>query len=496
MEPIVLIHGYSAESKGETTEEIEAIYGTLPSDLRRVFGAENVVEIDVSRYVSLEDGVRIDDISLGLERALRQDFAHLLAGRFHCIVHSTGALVARNWIRRFSPQPSPIKTLTYLAGANFGSGWGHIGQGQLAKWWRMVFEQGNERGLQCLEALELGAEWTLDLHLFFLEASRHPFAAYQVMEFVAIGSYTEHDWFFMPIRYAKEDGSDGVVRVSGSNLNFNYIRLAPTAHARSMGWPDVQAAIDANRYRTRRQPAHYEVTARSRAGEAGRPTVPLAVLFETTHSGEKRGIVTGSKPRRTVLDLIRTALATEPDGYLEAVRRFQEVTDATYERARGLERGMFSLEHDPRGQYDPHSQVIFRLRDQNGAPVRHFDVFFNSGEIDRRSIGKDPSLPVNKLFEDKHVNQKDRNIILFYLRSAQYEPRKRRWVNRVEQVEGLTFEITATEPETDEIAYLPLVHKVDREALARWIVPHETTIIDVELLRVPSPKIFKLVKTK
>jgi hypothetical protein len=140
--------------------------------------------------------------------------------------------------------------------------------------------------------------------------------------------------------------------------------------------------------------------------------------------------------------------------------------------------------------------VIFRLRDQNGAPVRHYDVFFNSGEIDRRSIGKDPSLPVNKLFEDKHVNQRDKNIILFYLRSAQYEPRKRRWVNRVEQVEGLTFEITATEPETDEIAYLPLVHKVDGEALARWIVPHETTIIDIELLRVPSPKIFKIVKTK
>jgi pimeloyl-ACP methyl ester carboxylesterase len=496
MEPIVLIHGYSAESKGSSPEEIEAIYGTLPRDLRQTFGAANVIEIDVSRYISLEDGVRIDDISLGLERALRLDFAHLLERRFHCIVHSTGALVARNWIRRHSSRPSPIKTLTYLAGANFGSGWGHVGQGQLAKWWRLVFEQGNERGLQCLEALELGAEWTLDLHLSFLDPAQQTFAAYQVMEFVAIGSYTDRDWFFMPIRYAKEDGSDGVVRVSGSNLNFNYIRFAPTADARSMDWGEVQAAVLDNRNRSRRPPPYYEIVERSRAGEAGRQTVPLAVLYETTHSGEKSGIVTGSKPRRMVLDLIRTVMEAEPDTYPALVREFQEITDATYERARKLERPLFSLEHDPRGQYDPHSQVIFRLRDQNGAPVRYYDVFFNSGEIDRRSIGKHPTLPVNKLFEDKHVNQRDKNIILFYLRSAQYESRKKRWVNRVEQVGDITFEITATEPETDEIAYLPLVHKIDGEALARWIVPHETTIIDVELLRVPSPKIFKIVKTK
>lgn len=101
MEPIVLIHGYSAESKETTKPAIADIYGTLPKALRDLFGRDAVVEIDLSRYVSLEDGVTIDDISRGLDQALRTDFPRLLKGPFHVIIHSTGALVIRNWVRRF-----------------------------------------------------------------------------------------------------------------------------------------------------------------------------------------------------------------------------------------------------------------------------------------------------------------------------------------------------------------------------------------------------------
>ena len=127
MEPIVLIHGYSAESKGMDAAAIATIYGSLPQSLKRIYGQNAVVEINLSRYISLEDGFTVDDISLALDRALKTDFARLLKGRFHVIIHSTGALVIRNWIRKFSPKPSPIKNLIYLAGANFGSGWAGSG---------------------------------------------------------------------------------------------------------------------------------------------------------------------------------------------------------------------------------------------------------------------------------------------------------------------------------------------------------------------------------
>ena len=93
MQPIVLIHGYSAEGE-DGAANIPKIYGSLPQSLKQIYGRKGVVEINLSRYISLEDGVTIDDISRALDRALHQDFPHLLQGRFHVIIHSTGALVS------------------------------------------------------------------------------------------------------------------------------------------------------------------------------------------------------------------------------------------------------------------------------------------------------------------------------------------------------------------------------------------------------------------
>lgn len=106
MEPIVLIHGYSAESSETTPEAVRNIYGTFPDALRENYGSANVIEIDVSRYISLEDGLTIDDISHALNRALKRDHQQILISGFNVIVHSTGALVIRNLVRTFSGRPS------------------------------------------------------------------------------------------------------------------------------------------------------------------------------------------------------------------------------------------------------------------------------------------------------------------------------------------------------------------------------------------------------
>ena len=48
MKPIVLIHGYSAESKTATPSAITKIYGTMPQALRQRYN-DKVVEIDICR---------------------------------------------------------------------------------------------------------------------------------------------------------------------------------------------------------------------------------------------------------------------------------------------------------------------------------------------------------------------------------------------------------------------------------------------------------------
>jgi len=489
MEPIVLIHGYSAESKKTDPPSITAIYGTLPQALRDEYGRPAVVEIDLSRYITLEDGLTIDDISRALDRALRDDFPHLLRGAFHVIIHSTGALVIRNWIRRFSPKPSPIRKLIYLAGANFGSGWAHIGKGQLAQWARFVFQGGAERGVQVLDALELGSDWTLDLHLHFLQPGHTMTGDYQVQEHAIIGTQADVSWFPIPIRYAKEDGSDGVVRVSACNVNFNYVRFGPTAGALELSWKQAAQELGRHRERQKDRTAYYEIKRTSQPGVAGRPVVPWAIPYQCAHSGDQMGIVTGSKPRAQVMRLLRLALETPAADWSSLVAAYQKETNDTYDRALTGQAPAWWKKwiDEPRAQYDPHAQVIFRIRDQDGRPVPHYDIFFDSVQSKR-----DPSRSINTLFEDKHVNERSPHIILFYLRTDEFVAARKRWVPRVPEVNGCYLEVSAVEPETGEILYLPMRFEFSAGQLNNWLQGHRTTVIDVELLRLPSPAVYML----
>jgi hypothetical protein len=506
MNPILLVHGYSAESRRSSAEDIRAIYGSLPDDLRRAYGGAAVFELDVSRYISLEDGVRIDDISRAMDRALREEFPHLLDRRFDVIIHSTGALVVRNWIRRHSPIPSPIEHLIYLAGANFGSGWAHVGRGQLAKWARMVFQGGAERGVQILDALELGSSFTIDLHLHFLWPGHGMAGDYRVREFCVCGSQVDATWLPIPIRYAKEDGADGVVRVSSCNLNFNYVRLEPTAAARAMKWDEVDQQVRLHRQRKPQAAPLYEVALRSSPGDPGRPEIPLAIPYQCAHSGRKIGIVAGDVPRAEILRLIDLAVTTTDDASYDAARReYAGLTQQSYDRAaRDLKPGFLGF-HEPRQQYDKHAQLIIRMVDQHGRGARHFDIFFDAGELAaaKTKSGRLPeghALPVKSLFQDCHGNEVTPHVITFYLRTHAFNKDELAagrdpWPSRVTQVGDVNLEITATEPETDDIVYLPLRLAIDNAELERLLEPHRTTILDVGFLRLPSPEIFRIART-
>ncbi|HLP76422.1 MAG TPA: alpha/beta hydrolase [Candidatus Paceibacterota bacterium] len=489
MEPIVLIHGYSAEGK-DAAGEIPKIYGTLPQSLKQIYGRKSVVEINLSRYISLDDGITIDDISRALDRALRTDFSKLLQGRFHVIIHSTGALVIRNWLRKFSPKPSPVGNLVYLAGANLGSGWAHIGKGQVAKWGRFVFQDGTERGVQVLNALELGSDWTLDLHLHFLKPGNALALDYGVCESVIIGTQADVKWYPIPIRYAKEDGSDGVVRVSASNVNFNYLRFGPTQSALETDWKEASRQQDKHLDRAGKQTTFYELKESSTPGQNTRPVVPFAIPYSCAHSGDEMGVVSGSLPKAQVLRLLQGALEATPNTWPALVDSFQVETDATYDLALKQQTPSWWKKwlDDPRAQYDHHAQIIFRVRDQDGRPVKSFDIFFSSEQEDTKAR------PIQTLFEDKHLNGMNPNILTFYLRTDAFVAARRKWVSQLPEVAMCALEISAVESETEEILYLPFRLELKTDQLTQWIQGHRTTIMDIELFRLPSPNVFKMIR--
>jgi len=361
MKPIVLIHGYSSESPTPEPASIENIYGDLPRRLRESY---EVVEVDLSRYVSLNDSVSIADIARALNRALLEQHRPLLDEGFHVVIHSTGALVIRTWIRLFSAKPSPVRNLVYLAGANLGSGWASIGQGQVARWGRFVFERGAQRGVKVLGSLELGSSPTIDLHLFFNREGSRMLEDYQVQEFIIIGTQADAEWFTFPIRYAHEDGSDGVVRVAAGNLNFNHLVITPNESAALLAWPAIQTAVQAAAAKGDFQ-QYYSVTEQSYAGK-DRTMVPCGIPYRCAHSGEKMGVVYGTIPRPQVERMLKLALETaerSPTAYRRVVTAYDRETAATYEDAKTLQKpGVFNFLDDARNQYDPHAQVIFRDR--------------------------------------------------------------------------------------------------------------------------------------
>ncbi len=494
MKPIVLIHGYSAESPTPEPTSIGNIYGDLPRRLRESY---DVVEVDLSRYISLNDSVSIADIARAFNRALVEQHPGLLESGFHVVIHSTGALVIRTWIRLFSSKPSPVGNLVYLAGANLGSGWASIGQGQVARWGRFVFERGAQRGVKVLQALELGSSPTIDLHLFFTQPGSRMLEDYKVQEFIVIGTQADPGWFTFPVRFAHEDGSDGVVRVPAANLNFNHIVITPNESAASLSWEKIKAAVQSAAVQGQ-FPEYYAVTAQSYAGK-DRPLVPCGIPYRCAHSGDKMGIIAGSIPREQVERMLKLALETPehtPAAYQRAATSFDRETALTYESAKTMQKpGLFNFLDDPRNQYDPHAQVIFRLRDQDGLPIPigSSDIFFVSEQ------GEKGTIPIQSIIQHTSVSGVAPNVIVFYLRTQKFDRRAKGWVDQLANVSDFELEITAIEPaaptQNPLVSYLPLRIPLSGRQVKNLIHAHRTTIIDVTLLRLPSPDLYQLIKT-
>ncbi|MDQ6972154.1 MAG: alpha/beta hydrolase [Mariprofundaceae bacterium] len=481
MVPILLIHGYASEGSHNPVEEI---YGDLPAHLRQEFGDDAVVEIDLSRWISLSDGISLDDVSFAMQRALNEKFSHLLASGFHVVIHSTGALVVRNWIRRFSPKPSPVKNLVYLAGANFGSGLAHIGQGQLSRWGRLILS-GTGRGTKVLKELEFGSWKTLDLHHAFLEDGFDMRLNYEVQEFCLNGSQTLPAMRMVPIRYIKEDSSDNTVRTSACNLNFNYIPVSPHTEGANISKESIAELMEQRLNNIEVAHSYYEYNL-SRMCENREP-VPFAVIFETAHFGADIGIVAGKDNRGEVIPLVSEALNTpyDVDVYRQVAKSFAAASASTFARAAELHGS--PIEWNKQAQYEGHAQLIFRLRDQFGDAVEHFDITIRSGEKQKETTRLEDCI------EDEHNNSRDKGAITFYLRTQRYNDGT--WTELLDSVQKTNVEITGYEALSDEISYLPLTISLEPEQIRHAIQSFRTTIFDIELMRLPSDKVFAITKT-
>lgn len=202
--PIVILHGWSDESRS---------FRPLADFLRRELKSE-VTTLDLADWVSLNDEITYRDLRHAMQRAWTEHPSIKGAKNVRLISHSTGALVARDWMtHHYQPGSAPIARHLMLAPANFGSQLAHKGRawyGRVFKGWKTGFQTGGE----LLKGLELASSFTSEL------AERDLFGRRWYGEDAILAAVLVGNTGYGGLKAVTDEvGGDGTVRVSTANLN-------------------------------------------------------------------------------------------------------------------------------------------------------------------------------------------------------------------------------------------------------------------------------------
>lgn len=353
MPQVAIVHGWSDTSKSF-------------ANLRAFIEGSGLspVEVWLGDYVSTDDDVRVEDVGKRLQDVVADAIARgTLTPPFDMIVHSTGGLVAREWIARYYPDGGcPVKRLIMLAPANFGSRLASLGKsmiGRLAKGWNNWFQTGAEM----LTALELASPYQWDLarrDLFDLQGDgARPYGKGRVWPFVIVGTRPYPTGLKQIVN---EDGSDGTVRAAAANLNavgmtvdFSTNAVAPVITP----WPHRAAEV----------------------------RFPLAVLPDRDHTTihEPQEAAAGSRAdlSEALGRLILSALGCKTDlQYARIHDDWHTLSEQT--AALGADpdalAGAFASHAPDAGELHQFMQVVTFVRDDNGLPVDDYFLEFFAPE--------------------------------------------------------------------------------------------------------------------
>jgi len=214
--PLVLLHGWS-----DTSASFKSLADWLKDN------GFNVVDIYLGDYLSMNDEITLFDLGAAFGQALAAQKIPQSRFSFDLIVHSTGGLVAREYlcqVCRGDARKTPVRHLCMLAPANFGSPLARLGKsvvGRLFKGWD--WDHLGQTGKYVLNALELASpySWALAQADLF-DRSFKIFAPSNTMVTVLVGTTAYGNRFRSLVH---ENGSDGTVRVATANLNAHWLSL-------------------------------------------------------------------------------------------------------------------------------------------------------------------------------------------------------------------------------------------------------------------------------
>lgn len=471
---VLIVHGWSDTSKS---------FSPLVDFLKN--SGFNAVGLWLGDYISLDDDVKIEDVAKRMEALVRDK---LLEGEikapFDMIVHSTGGLVARQWISTYYLDDigkCPLKRLVMLAPANFGSKLASMGQsmlGRVLKGWNNWFHTGKEM----LNALELASPFQWDLvqrDLLVPDGGSDGRAVYGengVWPFVLVGT---HPYPSALRQIVNEDGADGTVRAAAANLNTRGVTID---FSKDEFNPEV-------RFWQNRS----EVT------------FPFAVLPDRTHASiiEPAGPDVKADPaaQQRLGAMIVSALNCDTfAAYRQMAVDWRQLSENTANLASddAARTALF-----PGGEQSPeffhqYIQVNVQVVDDHGADVTDYVLEFSGPDYKRNDA---PTVYFHReVLEDVHTNGSNAAYrCLFVDRTDLLNEFYQRIGKNVEKV--LTMSISAKAP-GGNVSYFSdakrgapgemVVHSLDDTTQARWLQRNTTQFVRIVIPRSPSDNVFKL----
>ncbi|MBI1785925.1 hypothetical protein HYR69_12340 [Candidatus Sumerlaeota bacterium] len=476
MRQVLIVHGYSDHSDS---------FRPLGRFLQQ--HGFTTVPLWLADYISLDDDVRIEDAGKRMEIAIREKLTSgELTAPFDIIVHSTGGLVAREWISAHytgNIAACPAKRLIMLAPANFGSRLAAMGQsmlGRLIKGWNNWFHTGKEM----LNALELASPYQWDLaqrDLFVPEGLADAPTLYGdagVWPFIIVGS---HPYTGTLRQIVNENGSDGTVRVCAANLNTKGITIDFAANEEK---PDLW------HWKTRFS-----------------DPFPFAVLPDRTHGSiinpDESDIDSVAEYRNVLGKLILGALQCENrDVYLQMGIEWNAIAEATAALAQDeAKRAAVIPGGVPAEYFHQYLQLHVRVVDDHELDVGDYFLEFSGPPNEK---GSESTLYFHReILEDVHTNGLGPSHRAFYVDRSDLV---NNYYGKIPgAVAKAVYMSISANPPGKNISYFDnyregakgtmLVHQQPEDSPeSRWLKRNTTHFIKIVIPRTPSKNVFRLAK--
>lgn len=439
---LLFVHGWSVAS---TTT-----YGELPQVLQREAPLELNIEIEniyLGEYISFHDEVSLDDIARAFDKARRDKLGD---EKFACITHSTGGPVIRLWVDLFFKKDlskCPLSHLIMLAPANHGSSLAILGKGKLSR--IKAWAEGVDVGTGVLNWLQLGSDGQWKLNHSWLE---YIYDKNTFFTFVLSGEEIDEHFYDFINRYLVEQGSDGVIRLCGANMNYKAFTLEQDCTLEPL-----DAKVDGHTIKA------YPLILQGDIKSS--PESAFEVIPKASHTGDTYGIMESVKKNRVVKPVIGSIL--------------EALHVKTKEQYHNLKNEMFYRSVEIQKNVQRCVMFVFNVRDNYNNAIYDYDMLLLAGNE------YSPSELPKGFFVDRQKNDMSGNLI-YYLNYDVLKTVKDR---------SLGIRIIAR-PDEGFCHYTPAEFRSNTIELVHIFKANQTVMVDVILERRIAENTFVLETVK